>query len=161
MKYIFISLLWITCLCGSIFNRVHIRKSLKSSGVEAKIATLNQEQRLQSPNGKYYVNMQQDGNLVLYSTKAFNNKGKDNPIWNSNTMGQGKGPYKATMQTDGNFVVYDSTNKPTWNSQTNGKGKGPYKVTVQDDGNFVLYESNGKPIWDSKTNGKSRRRRFI
>ena len=127
MKYILISLLWITCLCGSIFNRVHVRRSLKSSGNEVKVSTLKQGEKLQSPNGKYFVVMQDDGNFVLYSSKTSNNKGKDNPIWNSNTMKKGKAPYKATMQADGNLVVYDSANVPTWNSGTNGKGKGPYK----------------------------------
>ena len=156
MKYLVISLLWITCLCGSIFNRVHIRRSLKSSQDETKKSTLNEGERLYSKNEKYYVAMQADGNFVLYD-RPNKKDGKSTPIWNSKTNGKEKGPYKATMQDDGNLVVYAKNNKPIWDSRTNGQGKGPYKVTVQDDGNFVLYDATNKPYWASRDD-KTRRR---
>jgi len=55
-------------------------------------------QHLESPNGKYQLRMQADGNLVLYRMP------ENAPIWNSNSWNK---PTKhAIMQEDGNFVVY-------------------------------------------------------
>ena len=101
--------------------------------------------------------MQDDGNFVVYSSKSFNNKGKDFPIWNSQTVNKGAAPRRLTMQTDGNLVVYDKNNSPLWNSGTAGKGTGPFKVIMQDDGNLVVYEANGKYTWATGTNGKFRK----
>jgi hypothetical protein len=120
--------------------------------------TIFQGQRLLSKNKKYFLEMQLDGNLVLYSRKGLNGKTKDNAIWNSGTARKGKGPFKAVMQNDGNFVVYDSTGAAIWNSNTSKKGKGPFRVIIQDDGNFVIYDNDKKSPWATNTVGKVRKK---
>jgi hypothetical protein len=113
--------------------------------------TLLQNQRLQSNDGKYYVIMQADGNLALYSVKGKNRRTVDNRIWASSSNGKGVAPYRAVLHTDGNLVVYDSKNTALWSSNTSGKGKAPFSIVVQNDGNFVLYGKSGKPTWASNT----------
>ncbi len=83
--------------------------------------TLNMGQELvqgkfiRSPNEGYYLTMQTDGNLVLYTSKDFS---PHNAVWSSKTAGKSSGPYKLAMQTDGNLVVYDKASKPIWDSGT-------------------------------------------
>ena len=63
-------------------------------------------------NGPYKLQMQEDGNLVIYD--------KNNAAtWASSGGGGGKnGPYKLVMQDDGNLVVYDRNGRATWASQS-------------------------------------------
>jgi hypothetical protein len=119
-----------------------------------KADTLSENERLESDSNKYFVIMQSDGNLVVYSTGQTNGRGRDFPIWASNTNGKGSKPFRAVMQKDGNFVVYDGTNSPKWASNTNGRANEPFNLIMQDDGNLVLYAKDNKPIWASNTMGK-------
>jgi len=98
------------------------------------------------------VNMQPDGNLVVYNTNG--------AVWASGTDNKGwpsyRAPYRLIMQTDGNLVAYDSTNRAVWASGTNGRGPGPYSAIMQDDCNFVVYNSdpNNSAKWASNTAGR-------
>ena len=65
-------------------------------------------QSLTSPNGKYDLTMQTDGNLVLYDSAS-------QAVWNSKTYGH-PGATLA-VQNDGNLVVY-SGSSPLWASNT-------------------------------------------
>jgi len=103
---------------------------------------------LQSPNKRYKLIMQTDGNFVGYQ--------EDKPFWASNTSGRPGG--FVIMQTDGNLVLYAGTG-PTnnqgafWSSQTNGKGTpGKYRLVMQNDRNIVVYDMNNQAIWASNTN---------
>ncbi len=116
--------------------------------------TLNQDERLESNNNKYFAIMQSDGNFVVYSKKGENGRDRDFPIWASQTFKKGQGPYKLIMQNDGNSVLYDKNGKPTWASNTNGRGTPPFRVIMQDDGNLVVYDKNNRPTWASNTNGR-------
>jgi hypothetical protein len=136
----------------NLISSLRVRYGLSSRDTDRRI--LNQDEKLTSKNGKYYVNMQSDGNFVLYSKGGMNGKTSDNAIWSSGTNGKGTSPYKIQMQEDGNLVLYDSKNNAQWSSNTNGKGTAPFKVIVQDDGNFVLYDSKNTAIWNSNTQGK-------
>ena len=84
---------------------------------------------IRSPDGRYALIMQGDGNLVLYKTPT------SKPIWSSNTWDTGG--VKAVLQYDGNFVVYTVNNSPRWNSGTWGKPTN--FLQLQDDGNLVIY----------------------
>jgi hypothetical protein len=105
-------------------------------------AALNE--RIVSPNGRFELRMQSDGNLVLYLRSL------GNPyyaLWNSHTWGIGA--ELAAMQSDGNFVIYRG-NTPLWNSNTAGH---PYATLVmQNDGNAVIYH-NGVALWSTGTGG--------
>ena len=84
---------------------------------------------LESPNKRFRLDMQSDGNLVLYKEP------EHRPIWHTNTVG--KGGFRANLQHDGNFVVCTESSVPIWNSRTQDIGSKYLKV--QDDGNLVIY----------------------
>jgi len=94
-----------------------------------------------SDNGGYRLDMQADGNLVLYRT------GDTAPLWASQTAG--RGGTRAVMQGDGNLVIYgDGDGDAVWASQTAGHQGA--SLAVQDDGNVVIYAS-GAPLWATET----------
>jgi peptidoglycan hydrolase-like protein with peptidoglycan-binding domain len=81
-----------------------------------------------SPDGKFVLQMQSDGNLVLRAPG-------NTPLGDTHTAGH-DGTI-AMMQADGNFVLTAPGNIPVWASGTDGH---PGTVLqVQDDGNVVLY----------------------
>ena len=90
-----------------------------------------------SPNGRFHLDMQHDGNLVLYRTD--DNK----PIWHTDTwarvLGSHYGGSEVIMQRDGNLVVYADGFGAIWDSKTNGRGE--CYLRMQDDGNLVIYKT--------------------
>jgi len=97
---------------------------------------------LVSPNKKYKLHFQSDGNLVLskYNTIQY---------WWSNTYN--KNAIKLKFQTDGNLVVYNSGKQAVWSPNTYGKGVN--RMVLQNDGNLVIY-AGGKAVWSSNTTEK-------
>lgn len=94
-----------------------------------------------SPDGRFMLVYQSDGNLVLYGPSGW--------IWHSNTYGTSPG--RAEMQGDGNLIVYDASGAWKWQSGTNGNN-GAF-LSVQSDGNMVVYSSYvNSPLWASNTN---------
>ncbi|MFI9275724.1 trypsin-like serine protease [Kitasatospora sp. NPDC052896] len=96
------------------------------------------------------LEMQQDGNLVLYR------KSDGTPLWSSNTAGN-PGAWLA-VQSDGNLVVYRAGGGggtgALWSSGTFWS-PGAY-LKLQDDGNLVVYkkdggEGTGGAIWSTNT----------
>ena len=84
--------------------------------------------QIASPDGKFVLQMQSDGNLVLRAPGNI-------PLGDTHTAGH-DGTI-AVMQTDGNFVLRAPGNIPVWASGTDGH---PGTVLqVQDDGHVVLY----------------------
>ena len=110
---------------------------------------------LESANKRFRLNMQSDGNLVLYKEP------EHRPIWHTNTINTGG--YRANLQSDGNFVVYTERSVPIWNSRTQGTNKN--YLMLQNDGNLVIYayDENGQfntdrkyAQWSTGTNGKKK-----
>jgi len=97
------------------------------------------ESSIWSPNRKYRLVMQTDGNLVVYQGST--------PLWSSCT--NTSGGQIATLQPDGNFVVYDSNHYPLWSSNTNGQ-TGAY-LQLDNDGVLRIYQGT-TAIWTSSTN---------
>ncbi len=98
-------------------------------------------QELVSPNGMHRLDMQGDGNLVIYRASGL-------PKWATGTDGRQTGG--VVMQGDGNLVIYDRNGVPIWASGTDGH---PGAVLVmQDDGNLVIYDVNGRALWATGTN---------
>jgi hypothetical protein len=84
--------------------------------------------QIASPDGKFVLQMQSDGNLVLRAPGNI-------PLGDTRTAGHNGAI--AVMQTDGNFVLRAPGNIPVWASGTDGH---PGTVLqVQDDGAVVLY----------------------
>jgi len=102
---------------------------------------LEVDQYLESPNRRYRVYMQGDGNLVLYD-EAQSHKA----LWETRTWG--KPGLHAAMQSDGNLVLYmgspSDANAP-WGSATDGI-PGSY-LALQDDGELVIYQGS-TAVWD-------------
>lgn len=98
-------------------------------------------QSIDTPDRKYHLMLQRDGNLVLYSpTRALWATGTDN-----------RQVAFLAMQSDGNLVLYDKSGIPLWNSRTGGRGK--LRLVVQQDGNLVLYTPANTPSWNTGTSG--------
>ncbi len=103
---------------------------------------------LNSPNKRYVLDMQTDGNLVLYKYDVKNINRQS--IWSSRT--NGKTVYWAVMQADGNFVLYSRFSLNSSNAVRAFRdriGTSPYRLEVQNDGNVVTYDRNNKVIWAS------------
>ncbi|HEY3093064.1 MAG TPA: matrixin family metalloprotease [Vicinamibacterales bacterium] len=95
-------------------------------------------QSLTSPNRRFRLIYQGDGNLVLYDDV------ERSAPWSSGTAGLTTG--QAVMQTDGNFVIYDGSNQPRWMSGT-ASNANP-RLVLQVDGNLVVYTPDGRAPWD-------------
>jgi prepilin-type N-terminal cleavage/methylation domain-containing protein len=99
--------------------------------------SLSVNQKLTSPNNQYYLIMQGDGNLVLYTAANV-------PLWASNTGGTPS--TLALMQKgDGNFVVYTASGSPTWASNTSGN-PGAY-LSLNNNGVLAIYTASGTILW--------------
>lgn len=104
--------------------------------------SLYQNQFIKSPDGRFKLKMQTDGNLVLYKNETI-------PLWNSHTQGN-PGITHLDLQGDGNLVLYNDTYVPYWNSVTQYYPKSV--LVLQNDGNLVLYYNN-VPVWNTHTQG--------
>jgi len=96
-------------------------------------------QQISSPDGRYRLTFQTDGNLVIYR----NSDGA--AIWWTGTAGISANV--ARMQTDGNFVVYDTANAARWHTYTFGN-PGAY-LSMQNNGAFVINSAAGARLWGS------------
>lgn len=91
--------------------------------------------RITSPNGRYHLTLQRDGNVVAYGPDR-------RPLFFTGTYGADS----LRLQPDGNLVAYRG-GTPVWHSDTWREGR--VRLEVQDDGNVVLYRQNGSPAWYS------------
>jgi hypothetical protein len=112
--------------------------------------TLQKGQHLVSPNGQYFLEMQTDGNLVLY--------GRGTALWNTQTGGNPNVKY-AQLQIAGYFVLMGDNGYTYWAAQNRNYAQA-YFLNLQDDGNLVLYtpyyDSHDHligyaPVWDTAT----------
>jgi PQQ-like domain len=101
--------------------------------------TLRPGQWRSSWDGRYRLQMQSDGNLVLVELPSHQ------PLWSTLTGGQHGA--RATMQPDGNLVLYSAAGQPLWQTGTQSAGA---VLDVQTDGNVVVYAADGRPLWSSR-----------
>ena len=103
-------------------------------------------QHLMSPNCKYRLRMNGDGNIVLHQQDI---QTGDYSIvkWKSDSQGQGTPPYRLIMQGDNNLVLYDSQSNPLWETYTSGQGPSGGNALLHDDGSFVVYDGQEERIW--------------
>lgn len=112
------------------------------SGLDPGQSLLTDE-KLYSPNGAYYLHMQPDGNLCIYSK----NKGF---VWG--TMVYGFENARLTMQEDGNLVVEEISGNEKifrWGSYQSK----PYvlapglRVELTNSGKLQIVDTKGKVVW--------------
>jgi hypothetical protein len=112
-----------------------------------EVLMLNQS--IWSPDGRFRLTLQGDGNLVLAEQAS----GK--VLWMSYTAGTRvlyrivPGANVGSMQHDGNFVLYDMWTRALRATNTSGHN-GAYLV-LQNDGNLVLYDPMNRPLWATGT----------
>ena len=92
---------------------------------------------LASSSAGYRLEMQGDGNLVVYTPAGV-------AVWSSGTYGSGASVLE--MQGDGNLVLYTAAGHAVWWTGTYGSGAS--ELVMQGDGNLVMYD-NGRPVWAS------------
>ena len=95
-------------------------------------------QTLASPDARYRLGYQHDGNLVVSRNDGV-------VVWSARIVGRSAG--QAVLQSDGNFVVYDAGGAPVWHTNTWGSA-GAY-LSMQNNGAFVIFRSDGTHLWGS------------
>src|SRR4051794_20216305 len=108
---------------------------------------LNIDDKLASPNDRFTLWMQADGNLVLYDgTPAV-----ETAYWATNTewLATQNRPTHVDMQADAHFVMYDPSMVARWGSGTWGPAFVQPYIMLRDDGNLVIYHGGLQPVWAS------------
>jgi lysophospholipase L1-like esterase len=122
--------------------------TLPPVGAPTGCGTLDEGEGLQagqtvvSCGGLYTLNMQLDGNLVLY-------KAGGTPLWATGTAGEDSD--RMVLSADGNLTVFGALGEVLWSSGSGGQGAA--RLFVQDDGNIVIYNNDGV-VWNSQTAGR-------
>ena len=104
---------------------------------------------LLSPNHRYQLIFQADGNLVEYDLGRGNRV-----VWASGT--NGKGAIIAKMQHDGNFVIY-TAHCAVWATGTNINNDPAYAIVIRDSGLTVMEDPYGNVLTFSPLLGSARR----
>ena len=105
---------------------------------------------LQSPQARYFLMQQWDGNLVEYDRQI------GRALWASNTYNSPNQYMFTVMQSDANLVQYSTaTLTARWSSNTGGHANIPKWLEVQDDGNAVIYDQDDRgqtfALWSTRT----------
>ncbi|MER7282219.1 hypothetical protein ABT369_48100 [Dactylosporangium sp. NPDC000244] len=101
-------------------------------------AKLSSGQALRSPNGKYTLTQQPDGNLVLADDQK-------RVQWSSQTSSNPGAT--ASFDRNGDLVVYGKGGLALWRSATGGQGA---LLEVHDDGNAVVSRTDRQEAWSSR-----------
>jgi hypothetical protein len=138
----------IVCFCFAACFVLGFANEAAADSILSTNERLYPGQMLVSPGCYYHLDMQTDGNLVIYGDGRGASSTSDK--WATNTVGRGA---YAVMQEDGNFVVYNLDGSAVWASGTSSSA-GAY-LNMQDDGNLVVYNSRNSALWSSGTAGES------
>ena len=134
----------------------HLRENTQNviSALETKEFVISENSPFFGSNGKYFIKMQDDGNMVLYSATPYNGFSQDRPIWSSGTFETGIRPYLLALEKSGDLCIYDNGWNLLWRSLTDGKGVAPHRLLIMNEGDMVIADKNGFVTWRTNTNGK-------
>jgi len=110
-------------------------------GILQPNSTLFTDGSVFSPDGRFHLDFQRDGNVVLYRWQE--------KLWSTGTAGSSARELR--MQPDGNFVLYGG-NGVLWSSNTAGNPGA--QVRIQNDGNMVMYSVDQRVLWATETAGR-------
>ncbi|MCO5594240.1 hypothetical protein L7F22_048267 [Adiantum nelumboides] len=114
----------------------------------AGLDVLAAPQAIVAQNDEFYLIMQGDCNLVLYTAGGY-------PLWSSRSS-KGKGSKcSLSLLADGNLVITNEKKKCVWESGSSIAANCPsvFILIMQSDGNLVIYDMlSGLPIWATGTN---------
>ncbi|MBZ4320520.1 hypothetical protein [Streptomyces huiliensis] len=102
-------------------------------------------------NGDARLVMQDDGNLVVYTTA--DRWAHRTPVWHTDTSGCGD---RAVMRSDGDFVVYGRDGRQCWASGTAQRDTGPAypvrKLALSPDGTLRVFSEAPYfvQVWSSR-----------
>jgi len=75
--------------------------------LQSKQFVLSENSPYYSDDGKYFLQMQRDGNLVIFEKDLITDEIKENKIWESGTKNIGIQPFLLVIEHDGELVIYD------------------------------------------------------
>lgn len=101
--------------------------------------SLDVGEHLVSPNGRFQLSMQDNGNLVLRRVSDAK------ILWHPNA--DGSGAVKLKVSDHGNAVLYQADGDIVWASGTGDRWPGGTVLYVSDSGNVVLRKDNGTVVW--------------
>ena len=110
-------------------------------GILQPNTTLFQGGSVLSPDGRFHLDFERNGNVVLYRGYQ--------KLWSTGTTGSSANELR--MQPDGNFVLYGSSGV-LWS--TNTAGNPGAQVRIQNDGNMVMYAVDQRVLWATETAGR-------
>jgi polysaccharide biosynthesis protein PslG len=109
---------------------------------------LRQLTALRSTDGRFYLWLQGDGNLVLYQAPTATTPAV--VLWKV----VNKNATRLIMQADGVLVLQNGQQQPVWATDTYQGPDHTVTLVLQNDGDLVLYrDSDGRPLWDTGTWG--------
>ena len=124
-------------VCGVNSSDLDGRRSV------GETAALYQWDRLESPDGRFRLILQNDGHLVLYQLPG-------TPLWANGVIRSDV--CRIVLENTGNLVVYSRANIMLW--QSNTANQGASRLVLQNDGNLVIYRrSDGAAVWSTGTYG--------
>jgi hypothetical protein len=91
-----------------------------------------------SPDGKYKITLESNGNMVLYNNNT--------QVWQSNTAGQGA--TKLSLQNDGNLVLNTASNQSKWAASSNNTAV--QRLVLSNDGNLLICNNHNAVLWALK-----------
>ncbi len=140
------------CSCASDTCRSDINSGISTVG----IGNTNNScpNVLISPNKKFRLEVQPDGNLTVIDQTPGQ---VEKTVWFSGSSqpkdAAGKylnSPYYLKQQPEGHLVLYNSRGGAIWYTGAYGAGVGPYTLRIFDDGTFGTFDSNGWKLWKNK-----------
>ena len=106
--------------------------------------TLPPREGLSSPNGKYTLTFQRNGNLVLFRNHS---DGAQTYLWSTQTANR---PAEVCiLQPDGNIALFDGDGNRHWISNA-GYHPGS-RLSVENDGKLLLRTPGGQTVWYTYT----------
>lgn len=131
-------------------------RPMVGTGVMREGQILPQNVRLYSPDGKVFINVQADGNCVLYNAtlKALYGASAATAIADTGNGGLSQfAPFELIMQTDCNAVVYKNVNttgtvpaNAIFETSTYGKGTGCQLIVTSEQGGTVLVVNSANQV---------------
>lgn len=142
------------CCCRHDTSRLY--------GECAAVSFFCQENNFFSQNGKFSLNMQADGNLVLYQlnerykTEQHIRPLRQTPVWSTDTWNHPEETKGFHVQRDHNMCVYAghtciwaSLSHNDYYDRVRAVGGHVYLV-LQDDGNLVLFDKLDNLVWAAR-----------
>lgn len=113
-------------------------------------SVLNEAQIIKSENGKYFLTLEYNGNVVVYKGRPF---ALQNALWSTNTnKAHNPHPYKLQLNPEGNLVLFDAKSKKIWSSNTaQNNGAKDFRLLIENDGILMIKDANDEIIWQTKS----------